>query len=560
MSEKETRAGRRYEPEEETVGYEEYGTAEDPQGTPGEEAGPEAYEDYEEYYEEEPQENLADVAERILGARHSRVTTAAPIVTRPEAKSPGKPRKTSAMTSHIPVRDPAAKRAGKTSAMTAHIPVRPRNEDETRTRQLQADAIRRRREAEAAKQAEAQRKKKRLTSVIAAVALLAVLGTAVGIGVSVSKRKAAAEKNTPPAEESVQTGENAGTLPGGSGSGSDGGEATAPDVPETEGPVQGEDKNEPHESSDPAGSGEDAGGEAQQNAGSPPDGGEASGAETAEGPGDDAGDTGPTDPGTDSGDGGSTSAPPAAEAPKYWIVVDFFDRDDLTVYTEATTLGMLLNNNGITLLDGERPSVDLWNDWLASDMTITVDKYLYTAEDVRQAVPRTTEEIGIDTIPRGQVNMLEEGRDGESVMHYTVAYKNGVEFDRRLDWEEVLTAMVPQRYEIGIGGTVLGKDGVSYSYSWRRTCPATYYNVYDITYSGNYVSSRTVATDFNVFPLGTRMYVKNNRYDFGYRVVEDTGTRLDPWQVDIWMPADDPNAPLMLQEGYVYDMDIYVLD
>ena len=37
-----------------------------------------------EIYEEEDGD-LADVAERILGARHSRVTTAAPIVTRPEA-------------------------------------------------------------------------------------------------------------------------------------------------------------------------------------------------------------------------------------------------------------------------------------------------------------------------------------------------------------------------------------------------------------------------------------------------------------------------------------------
>ena len=75
-----------------------------------------------------------------------------------------------------------------------------------------------------------------------------------------------------------------------------------------------------------------------------------------------------------------------SETPKYWIVVDFYDREDLTVYTEATTLGMILGNRGITLADGEVPSVDLWNDWLAADMTITVDKYSYAAEDIRQIV------------------------------------------------------------------------------------------------------------------------------------------------------------------------------
>ena len=244
---------------------------------------------------------------------------------------------------------------------------------------------------------------------------------------------------------------------------------------------------------------------------------------------------------------------------KYWIVVDFFDRDDLTVYTEATTLGMLLYENGITLSDDEVPSVDLWDDWLAEDMTVTVDRYFTAYEDVLQIVPYTEEEIGVDTIPRGDINLLEEGVNGESIMHYTVTYKNGMEIDRRVDWEEVLIDMVPSRYEIGIGGTLIGGDGDIYSYSWRKTCKATYYNIYGNTYSGNYVSTHTVATNFDYIPLGTRMYIKNDRYDFGYRVSEDTG-HLDPWQVDIWMPDDDPNAPLMSVEGVVYDMEVFFLD
>ena len=256
---------------------------------------------------------------------------------------------------------------------------------------------------------------------------------------------------------------------------------------------------------------------------------------------------------------GYTSPAAESETPKYWIVVDFYDREDLTVYTEATTLGMILGNRGITLADGEVPSVDLWNDWLAADMTITVDKYSYAAEDIRQIVPRTTEEIGIDTIPRGDVNVLQSGADGESIMHYTVTYKNGMEYDRRLEWEEVLTAMVPEKVEVGVGGTFVGGDGVTYSYSWKKICKATYYNLVGPTYSGNYTSTRTVATNLDYIPIGTRMYIKNDRYDFGYRVSEDTG-HLDPWQVDIWMMDDDPNAPLMSIEGVVRDMEVYFLD
>ena len=147
-----------------------------------------------------------------------------------------------------------------------------------------------------------------------------------------------------------------------------------------------------------------------------------------------------------------------------------------------------------------------------------------------------------------------------SILHYTVTYKNGREYDRRLDWEEVIVSMVPEVHEIGVGGTLLGKDGVTYSYSWRRTCPATYYNLVNYTYSGNFVSTRTVATNFDYIPLGTRMYIKNDRYDFGYRVSEDTGSGLKEWQVDIWMLEDDPNYPLMSVEGYVPDMEVYFLD
>ncbi|MBE6726511.1 MAG: hypothetical protein E7576_15185 [Ruminococcaceae bacterium] len=244
---------------------------------------------------------------------------------------------------------------------------------------------------------------------------------------------------------------------------------------------------------------------------------------------------------------------------KYWIVVDFWDREDLTVYTEATTLGMILLDNGITLESDEIPSVDLWNDWLDEDMTITVDRVVTDYENIRQVVPRTYEETGVDTIPRGDVSVVQEGADGESILHYSVTYRNGVEIDRRLDWEEVVTPMVPEKVEVGVGGTLVGGDGVTYSYSWRKICKATYYNIYGNTYSGNYVSTHTVATNFDYIPLGTRMYIKNDRYDFGYRVSEDTG-HLDPWQVDIWMPDDDPNAPLMSIEGVVKDMVVYFLD
>ncbi len=504
------------------------------------------YENDEIYEEEEEDGNLADVAERILGARHSRVTTAAPIVTRPEAKSP------------------AGERPKKTSAMTKHIPVRPRNEDLTRTRQLQAAERARRREEEERRRAEAEKKRKR--AAVIAVALVAVLliGAGIGTAAAVAKHRAEANRAKDPAL------------------------VTPVDNEQTNAPNDANDALPPIHEADPAGTGTtddsenpentedpgtaDASGDTQTDTNEQtenPDEEPGSDSQPSDSPSAEQPSTaGPTDVqlnppstgGNTTGEEGDNTEWVPPELPKYWIVVDFYDRPDLTVQTVATTLGALLANNGITLEEGERASVDLWNDWLASDQTITVDKYVYTTEDIPETVAHTREEIGVDTVPRGQTRTLQEGVDGQSVKHYTVAYKNGVEFDRRLDWEEVVTAMVPEKVQIGVGGTLVGKDGVTYSYAYHFTCPATYYSTSEYTFSGNYVSSRTVAADFNYFALGTKMYVKNNRYDFGYRVVEERGSNFDPWEIAVWMPADDPNAPLMMAEGYVTDMEIYILD
>ena len=530
-----------YEEQSSGVGsYEEYGDSEA--------FGENGFDGY-----EEEDENLADVAERILGARHSKVTTAAPIVTRPEAKSP------------------AGERPKKTSAMTRHIPVRPRDEDLTRTRQLQAAERARRRDEEAKRKAEAEKKRKRAGMIAAALAAVLVIGAGIGTAVAIAKHRAEAAQAEASQAENAQTENDRVNDP------------ASPD--DTLAPVEGTDpagesaQNDAQTSpDDPQNPQDDAQTPVNPDAQEDQPGSDASSADPTADPSADPVTDNPTDvqlnppsPGHTEQSGeqtgeqtgsqtGSKTDWTAPDLPTYTIHIDFYDRDDLTVQTVATTLGALLANNGITLDAGERPSVDLWNDWLAADQTITVDRYVYVTEDVPQTVAHTTEEIGVDTMPRGQTTVLQEGVDGQSVMHYTVAYKNGAEFDRRLDWEEVVTAMVPARVQVGVGGTLVGKDGITYSYSYRMTCPATAYDTYEYTFSGNYVSTQTAAADFNYFALGTRMYVKNDRFDFGYRVVEEMGTNFDPWEIALWMPADDPNAPQMRAEGYVTDMDIYILD
>ena len=115
-------------------------------------------------------------------------------------------------------------------------------------------------------------------------------------------------------------------------------------------------------------------------------------------------------------------------------------------------------------------------------------------------------------------------------------------------------------YEEGVGGSFVGSDGVTYSYSYRKVVPATYYNIEGLTYLGTMADESVIAVDMDNIPLGTRLYVKNDRYDFGVRVASDIGGQVDEWEIDIWLSSSNPYYPSFSREGYIYDMEIYYID
>ncbi|MBE6726910.1 MAG: hypothetical protein E7576_17250 [Ruminococcaceae bacterium] len=463
-----------------------------------------------------------------------------------------------------------------------------------------------------AKEEAARKKKRTVTAIVASLCAVLILGGAIGAGIGISRRNRAVDAGeiSTVGGDDAQTNENGDTTPAQSpAEGEDGqtveqdpaalpGEegsdpVTAPEPTDSE-PANGPDENdnaaEPAENTEPSDGGDAGSSDQQGTAGTPSD---------AEPPSDGGTSAAAENPPADNPPANTTPAdnPPADNTPavepkpeakpdpeptpkpdpepvktpdpkpaatwqpaqKFRVEIDFYNRDPIIVETEPTSVGQILLDNGITLKDGEQASIGLW-DWLTDSVTCSIDYYEYVYEDETVVVPFETEEIGVDTIPRGTVETIQEGSNGVTVNHWYVAKKNGVEFDRRLEWEEVTS--YPQNAQVytGVGGTLVGKDGITYSYSYRRVCPALCYNFSDYTWAGTYTSSRTVAADFNYFPLGTKMYVKNDRYDLGYRVVEDTGDQTYAWEVDVWLDAADYYYPLMSQEGVVWDMVVYILD
>ena len=254
-----------------------------------------------------------------------------------------------------------------------------------------------------------------------------------------------------------------------------------------------------------------------------------------------------------------TQPQPKPEEQKFNVVLDFYDKDDVEVSTAKMTLAELLSQCEITLEEGEIPSISL-DSVIAADTTITINKYEYKSETVSEEIPYESTVTETDLIPRGEKNYSQYGENGQANKYYTVEYINGQENSRTLDYEETVKYPVNEVYEEGVGGSFVGSDGVTYSYSYRKVVPATYYNIEGLTYLGTMADESVIAVDKDNIPLGTRLYVKNDRYDFGVRVASDIGGQVDEWEIDIWLSSSNPYYSAFSREGYIYDMEIYYID
>lgn len=254
-----------------------------------------------------------------------------------------------------------------------------------------------------------------------------------------------------------------------------------------------------------------------------------------------------------------TQPQPKPEEQKFNVVLAFYDKDDVEVSTAKMTLAELLSQCEITLEEGEVPSISL-DSVIAADTTITINKYEYKSETVSEEIPYESTVTETDLIPRGEKNYSQYGENGQANKYYTVEYINGQENSRTLDYEETVKYPVNEVYEEGVGGSFVGSDGVTYSYSYRKVVPATYYNIEGLTYLGTMADESVIAVDKDNIPLGTRLYVKNDRYDFGVRVASDIGGQVDEWEIDIWLSSSNPYYPSFSREGYIYDMEIYYID
>ncbi len=240
----------------------------------------------------------------------------------------------------------------------------------------------------------------------------------------------------------------------------------------------------------------------------------------------------------------------------YTVTFMFADREPLTCMSEPATLREILAGSGYILSDGDKVYVDV-DAVIDSDQTVYIDKVEYGSATETESIPYDVETVEVQTIPRGATQVITDGAPGTKEVVYNVEYINGVEVSRTESYSYITEYPQNQVEYRGVGGTVYGDDGTEYSFSYCVPVRATYYNLPGNTASGAPVQDGVVAVDPSVFPLGSRIYMKNDYMDMGVRLCADTGVYGNT--VDVWMNENSPYYAAFASQG-VFSFTAYVLD
>ncbi len=246
------------------------------------------------------------------------------------------------------------------------------------------------------------------------------------------------------------------------------------------------------------------------------------------------------------------------EAPAEFVVtINFYDRESITCITGPATLYEIFATAGYTIRDTDSISYPL-DEVITEDTSIMIDTVEYASEAISEIIPFDVETYKVQTIPRGTTQVVSQGTNGVREKVYTVKYVNGVEVERKYEYEYIATYPINQINHYGTGGTYTAADGSTYSYSYYVTVRATYYNIHGTTASGMPTAPGVIATDPNVFPLGTQLYVVNSTFDMGVMTAADTGGAVKGNIIDIWMDETSPHFAQFAAQG-IWEFTAYVL-
>ncbi|MDY3052416.1 MAG: 3D domain-containing protein [Ndongobacter sp.] len=224
-----------------------------------------------------------------------------------------------------------------------------------------------------------------------------------------------------------------------------------------------------------------------------------------------------------------------------------------TVKTYANTMDQLFEEQGISV-DGDDEVYPARTERLTEAMSIRVDRVETTRSVEKKAIPFETEVQKSDELVEGETKVLQEGRDGVREIEYETVKRNGVVVSREAVKEKTVSEPKTEKIQEGTAKAAAAAAGSDVgSASAVLTMSATAY-----THTGNPTATGawpqayyTVATDPDVIPMGTRLYVEG----YGYAVAQDTGGAIIGNRIDLFM---DSEAECV--EWGVRPVTVYILD
>ena len=168
-------------------------------------------------------------------------------------------------------------------------------------------------------------------------------------------------------------------------------------------------------------------------------------------------------------------------------------------------------------------------------------------------VPVVVQYERVDTLPKGEEKVLQEGTVGLDEVEEEIHYKQGDVIDTKELQRKTITPMQPKVVQVGTR-----EVEVSRSYDRVReviTMEATAYLPTDgggdgITATGIRARHGVVAVDPNVIPLGTRVYIPG----YGEAIAADTGGDIVGNRIDVVL--EDYGSAMQFGRRTV---DVYIL-
>ena len=212
-----------------------------------------------------------------------------------------------------------------------------------------------------------------------------------------------------------------------------------------------------------------------------------------------------------------------------------------TVLIEPVTVGEFLDENGIYPDENDRVNYDR-DTVMFNGMELIFDVIDETVVTVQEPIPFRTETEEVQTVPRDYTKVLQAGEDGLAERVIAQVIVNGTVQEETVLRETILKPSVTCQQQHGTGGTFVGEDGLTYSYSYYLDGNATAYGGPDfsgLTATGVQVEIGMIAVDPNYIPLKDQVYV-----DCAYPGIsgvyrtEDVGGAIKGHIIDIYMGLD----------------------